>query len=442
MLCSQLFFLMKTVGKVGDNMIKILKGHLVDTAKDYTFRVMENGYLVMEDGVIRGRYRELPKEFSNMEIQDCKDQLIIPGLCDLHLHAPQFPFRGNGMDLELLDWLNTHTFPEESKYRDLEYARLCYSHFVRELKASMTTRACIFATLHVESTLLLMKMLEDSGLRTFVGKVNMDRNAPDYLREESAETSLHHTREWLERCREFKHTKPILTPRFIPSCTDELMRGLSEIKREYQICLQSHLSENPKEVEWVKELCPDSEFYLDAYEKRGNLSEDHREKVIMAHCVYSGEKEMRMLKERNVYVAHCPQSNTGLSSGIAPIREFLNKGIHVGLGSDIAGGHSLSMLRIAADTVDVSKLRWRLVDDRLKPLTVAEAFALASRGGGEYFGKVGAFDEGFEADVVVLDDSAIRGVVPMSIEDRMERAVYLSENCKITKKLIAGMEVS
>lgn len=440
-LCRQLFFDGVASGKVGDRMLKILKGHLIDTTSDSKFRIMENGYLVIEGGRIVGRFQDLPDIYANISVLDYGDRLLIPGLTDLHIHAPQFTFRSNGMDLELLDWLNTHTFPEESKYRDITYASLCYAHFVRELKESMTTRACIFATLHLHATLLLMQMLEDSGLITFVGKVNMDRNSPDYLVEESAKKSLEDTLLWLERCKGLNNTKPIVTPRFIPSCSDELMRGLADIAKKHRLGMQSHLSENPKEVEWVASLCPDSKFYLDAYEKRGHLSEEQKKSVIMAHCVYSGEREMQMLKDREVFVAHCPQSNTGLSSGIAPIRAFLNRGIRVGLGSDIAGGHSISMLRIAADAVDVSKLRWRLVDAKLKPLTVAESFALATRGGGAYFGKVGAFDAGFEADVVVLDDAAIRSVVARSLEDRIERAVYLSENCKVTTKYVRGVEI-
>lgn len=419
-------------------MIIILKGHIVDTTKERTFRILENGYLILEDAHILGRFQELPQQFANHEILNYEDRLIIPGMTDLHLHAPQFTFRGNGMDLELLDWLNTHTFPSESKFADINHAKACYAHFVAKLKESLTTRACIFATLHTDATLLLMEMLEESGLQTFVGKVNMDRNSPAYLIENNAEDSLRETKRWLKASERFQNTKPILTPRFLPSCSDALMQGLSEIGVEHGIGIQSHLSENPKEVKWVAELCPDSEFYLDAYEKRGCLSRELKNKVIMAHCVYSDEREMQMLKDRGVYVAHCPQSNTGLASGIAPVREFLNREIHVGLGSDIAGGHSLNMLRIAADTVDVSKLRWRLVDEKLKPLTVSEGFYLATRGGGSYFGNVGAFDEGYDADVLVLDDAKIGSCVPMSVEERVERAMYLSEECHLEAKFILG----
>lgn len=421
--------------------MKIIKGNLVDCDSSKKFRIREGGYLVLKGEKIVGAYdcNELPKEFENIEVEDYGDKIIIPGLSDIHLHAPQFSFRGMGMDLELLDWLNTYTFPEESKYSDLEYAKKAYELFVDTLKKSYTTRACIFATLHKEATLLLMELLEESGLVTEVGKVNMDRNSPDILIE-SCNESIEETKDWIEKSKSFKNTKPIITPRFIPTCSDELMLALSEIKKETGYNYQSHLSENPSEIAWVADLCRDSENYLDAYVKRGSM--EGGSSVIMAHCVYSDDIEMQQLKEHNIYVAHCPQSNTNLSSGIAPIREFMNRGIKVGLGSDIAAGYSISMLRIAAEAVGVSKLRWRLVDDSLAPLSSEEAFYLASRGGGSFFGKVGAFEEDFDADFVVVDDKSIRRNIEESIRDRTERMLYLSENCNIIDKYVLGKKIT
>lgn len=445
-MCGQLLLMRRTGGlcKRREEVVRrmmILKGNLIDTREDRSFRIIEGGYLAVEGESIIGSFAKLPEQYQNEEIQDYGNRLIIPGLTDLHLHAPQFAFRGNGMDLELLDWLNRHTFPEERKYADLDYAGQCYGLFVQKLKESMTSRACIFATVHVPATLLLMDMLEESGLISYVGKVNMDRNCPDYLAEESAAASLAATKEWIEKSGKYRRTRPILTPRFIPSCTDELLHSLSDWNKGLGLAFQSHLSENPNECKWVSELCPDAGFYLEAYDKRGCFPPITENKAIMAHCVYSGEEEMRLLLERKIYVAHCPQSNTGLSSGIAPVRAFLDRGIRVGLGSDIAGGHSLSMLRIAADAMDVSKLRWRLVDSSLKALRASEAFYLASRGGGSYFGKVGAFEEGYAADIVVLDDSAIQSAFETGIEERIERVMYLSEECEITAKYVAGQRI-
>lgn len=151
-----------------------------------TMEILEQQYLVCADGMVQGIYPELPQQFCGIPVEDMGDRIIIPGLTDLHVHAPQYSFRGLGMDLELLDWLNTNTFPEESKYRDPEYAKKAYDIFVKNLTHGATTRACVFATIHNEATLLLMDRLEEAGIAAMVGKVNMDRNSPDYLREASA----------------------------------------------------------------------------------------------------------------------------------------------------------------------------------------------------------------------------------------------------------------
>lgn len=418
-----------------------LKGNICFSQGKNKISVHEQSYLICENGVCAGIFKELPEGFLHIPVRDAGDSLIIPGLSDIHLHAPQYSFRGMGMDLELLDWLNTVTFPEEAKYADLDYARKAYSIFTEDLKKSPTTRACIFGTLHVESTELLMDFLEETGLKTFVGKVNMDRNGPDILQEKNAEESAKATLHWLSDTSEkYLNTKPILTPRFTPSCTDELMKKLAEIQQEYHLPVQSHLSENMGEISWVQELCPKTTFYGEAYDQFG-LFGGKGCPTIMAHCVHSPEAEIELMKKRGVYVAHCPQSNTNLSSGIAPVREYLDRGLHVGLGTDIAGGHSLSMLRAITDAIQVSKLRWRLTDDSLKALTFEEAFYLATMGGGEFFGKVGSFLDGYEFDAVILDDSFYRHPQPLSVRERLERLVYLSDDRCIKGKYVSGRKL-
>lgn len=423
----------------------VLKGNLCYSLDEQHLQVVEQGFLVCEDGVSAGVYETLPAEYREYPVVDYGDKLIVPGLVDLHVHAPQYAFRGLGMDMELLDWLNTHTFPEEAKYGDKEYAAKAYGIFADQLKHSATTRACIFATVHREATRLLMDLLEETGLKTMVGKVNMDRNTPDYLVEESAECSASETVAWLEETAgRYERTKPILTPRFTPSVTDDLMGRLKEIQKTYHLPVQSHLSENPGEIDWVKELCPWSSCYGDAYDHFGMFggaggTDDC--KTIMAHCVYSGEEERKLIKDRGVYVAHCPQSNTNLASGIAPVRRYLEEGIHIGLGSDVAGGFTESMFRAMADAVQVSKLYWRLVDDKCKPLTMEEAFYLGTKGGGSFFGAVGSFEKGYELDAVILDDAKLRHPQPLELKDRLERFIYLSDERHIVGKYVAGRKI-
>ena len=303
-----------------------LKGDILWSRTPDTLAVCPGHYVVCEDGRCAGVFPALPERFSGIPVYDYSDRLIIPGLVDLHAHAPQYAFRALGMDLELLEWLDTQTFPQEARYADLDYARRAYTLFVDDLRRSSTTRAVLFGTLHVDATLTLMGLLEDSGLITRVGKVNMDRNSPDCLREESAAASLAATRQWLDGCRDFTRSRPILTPRFIPSCSDALMEGLRDLQRETGLPVQSHLSENQGEIAWVAELCPDSAGYGDAYDRFGLFGGDGCP-TIMAHCVWSDEAERARMKQNGVFVAHCPQSNVNLSSGIAPVRAFLDEGL-------------------------------------------------------------------------------------------------------------------
>jgi len=418
----------------------VLHGDICYSETPDALRSIEDGYLVCENGVSRGAYSALPECFKNLPLLDRADKLILPGLVDLHMHAPQFAFRGIGMDLELLDWLKSYTFPEESKYRNLGYARNAYTAMVRDLAAGPNTRACIFATVHLPATRLLMDLLEGSGLVCMVGKVNMDRNCPAYLREDDAARSASDTRLWLTASEgRYKNVAPILTPRFIPVCSDELMWELAAIQKEFGLPVQSHLSESLAEIEWVRELCPKSKSYSDAYDSFGLFGGDAP--TLMAHCVWPGDDELELIKRRNVFIAHCPQSNINLASGIAPARRFLNMGIPVGLGSDVAGGCHTSIFRAMSDAIGASKLRYRLVEHGEPPLTLSEAFYMGTAGGGSFFGKVGSFDAGYELDALVVDDSKLAAPFPLTVEERLARVVYFSDDRHIAEKYVRGKAV-
>ena len=417
-----------------------LKGTICYSISPQELSITPNSYLICSQGKCAGIFPVLPEKYRGIPCTDYKDDLIIPGLTDLHVHAPQYTFRASGMDLELLDWLNTYAFPQEARYENLEFARSAYSIFAEDMKKSPNTRACIFGTLHVPATELLMELMDKTGLKTMIGKVNMDRNGSPILQETSAEASAQATVTWIEdNLNRFENTTPILTPRFTPACTDQLMAKLSQIQKKYHLPMQSHLSENFGEIEWVKELCPGTHFYGEAYHQFQLFGGDCP--TIMAHCVHSSEEELALMKKQGVYVAHCPQSNTNLSSGIAPARHYLEAGLHVGLGSDIAGGTSLSILRAMADAIQVSKLYWRLVDSSAKPLTLEEAFYLGTEGGGSFFGKVGSFREGYEFDAVILNSSTIPTPLSLSPKDRLERLVYLSDDRNITGKYVSGRKI-
>lgn len=411
-----------------------LKGNIIFTPACGRLEVRPGQYLVCEDGLVAGIFETLPERFGDIPVHDHGDRLILPGLVDLHVHASQYAYRGLGMDMELLDWLEENAFPEEARFAEQEYAAAAYRVFTDELTRSATTRACVFATVHRPATLLLMELMEKAGLRGFVGKLNMDSNCPDYLRE-TTDGSLAETRRWLEESAGFSAVRPVITPRFIPSCSEELMNGLGELQRQFGAAMQSHLSENLSEIEWVKQLRPWSRFYGEAYSRPGLFGGECP--TVMAHCIWSGEEERALMKEQGVFLAHCPQSNMNVSSGIAPVRTWLNEGQKAGLGSDVAGGAHLSIFRAMTDAIQCSKLRWRLVDDSLAALTLPEALYLATKGGGEFFGKVGSFEPGYEFDAIVMDDSALPTTRKCSFTERLERVVWLSDGLP-SAKYVAG----
>ena len=418
--------------------INILKANIVHTETSKLFNISKNGYIVVQGNCIEGVYDKLPERYKNIQVKDYVTRLIIPGFVDLHTHASQFAIKGIGYDKELIPWLETYTFPEESKFKDVSYAIKVYKEFAKELYNEGTTRAVIFATIHIEATEVLMDLLEEKGIVSYVGKVNMDRNCPDTLKEDSNE-SINNTIQWIQNCNEkYKFVKPIITPRFVPSCTSYLMKELGNIAMKNNLPVQSHLSENLSEIDWVKELHPECENYGDTYNKFNLFGQT---KTIMAHCVHLTEEEINTIAKNEVVIAHCPTSNVNLSSGIAPISKLLRKNIKIGLGSDIAGGENLSMFAVMACAIRMSKLRKVCFNNDEKPLTLQEVFYLATKGGGKFFGKVGSFEEGYEFDALVIDDDNLWKVNKGSIEERIERLVYLGDKKNIITRYVGGREI-
>ena len=235
--------------------MKILKGHLISAPTLGALEIIEHGCLVLDDGGSILSVEKAAPTNADAEVIDYGDALIMPSFVDMHLHAPQYPMLGMGMDLPLIDWLNTYTFKTEARFADNDYARRIYKKLASDLITSGTTRVCMFSSLHTDATLILMEELEKAGVTGYVGKVNMDRNGSPEL-QETTEQSMRETLRWLDECARFTAVKPILTPRFTPSCSDELMRWLGSLARERGLYVQSHLSENTGEIAWVKSSAP------------------------------------------------------------------------------------------------------------------------------------------------------------------------------------------
>ena len=401
----------------------VLHGNILTVPKLGELDAIRKGYIVLNaDGVIEGVFETLPERFQKGQLADYGDALIMQSFCDMHLHAPQYPMLGMGMDLPLLDWLNTYTFRTEARFADPDYAREHYRTFAERLVGYGTTRVCMFSSIHADATLILMEELERAGISGYVGKVNMDRNSPDYYCE-GTEESKRETLRWLDACDRFTRIRPIITPRFTPSCTDELMAWLGRTANERDLPVQSHLSENTSEIAWVRLLHPDCSQYWETYAKYGLWKSD----TLMAHCVYSDEREREAIKKHGVTVVHCADSNTNIVSGVAPIRTMLDEGIKVVLGSDIAGGAHLSMLNVIQMSIRASKIK-RIESGWKTPfLSVAEGYYLGTTAGAAYFGAKPGFQKGDKLHAVVIDDREYPDTGRLSLRERFDRAVYIAE---------------
>lgn len=417
--------------------MKAYKGNIVYAKEHDNLAVYEDGYLLVEEGKIVDLYATYPENYENLEVIDFKDNLIIPGFVDIHLHAPQINNLGLGVDMELLDWLNTYTFPEESKYKSLSYAEQSYKKLINMIWENGTTSSVIFGSIYNESNLLLANLFEQSGLKSYIGKVNMDRNSPDFYIE-NTDQSLIDTEDYINSFEKLKMVKPIITPRFVPSCTPNLMKGLGELAKKYNLKIQSHLSENRSEIDWVKELHPDCDTYLDVYEKYGLLKKGQ---TIMAHCVFSQGKELETLKKFDVMVAHAPMSNGNLASGIAPIKNFIDNDVSVGICSDISGGNDLSIARNLTMAETFGKLKWVEENSQSSYLNTTDYFHMATAGGGSFFGNVGTFEKGYDADFLVIDDSDLYDFNQRTIEERLKRYLYNGSSKNIIKRFSLGKDL-
>ena len=419
-------------------MKKVYKAHILFTKEKDQFEVFENGYIAVENGKVTGVSTNLSElDCQNAEIIDFGDKLLIPAMNDMHVHAPQVHNQGVAMDLELLPWLQNYTFPEESKYADVEYAERMYRRFLHTQWLFGTMRSVVFGTVHTESTRVLMKLYQEAGMGALVGKVAMNRNCPDALCEDVKAAVEGNERLIAEFSDVDGLVRPIITPRFVPSCTPGLLKACGELAKKYRLPVQSHLSENTSEIAWVGELETESKSYGDAYNRYGLFGQTP---TIMAHCVWTSGSELDMMKRNGVMVAHCPTSNFNIASGMAPIRTFLEEGLPIGLGSDISGGHDLNMFRMLVYAIQVSKMHYQQNHDKAF-LTLPEIFWIATKSAGSFFGKVGSFEPGYDFDALVIDD-AVLYPSEYSLLHRLERFIYVGDDRQIVHRFCRGKEVA
>ena len=361
-------------------------------------RYIPDGLLVLEAGKVKalGAYEEIKSQYADLPITTYANRLIMPGFIDLHIHFPQTEMIA-AYGEQLLEWLNKYTFPTERRFQDIAYAQTIAVAFINELLRNGTTTAVVLAAVFPESVEALFAEAERRNLCLIAGKVMMDRNAPDFLTD-TAESSYIDSKALIEKWHHRGRLRYAVTPRFAPTSTEAQLEMAQVLLQEYpDVYLHTHLSENVNEVAWVKELFPNCDGYLDAYDRAGLVGE----RSIFAHCVQLTDVEFQRLSEAKSTIAFCPTSNLFLGSGLFKLEQAksTNAPIQVGLATDVGAGTSFSMLQTANEAYKVAQLR----QQRLSPF---QALFLATLGGARALGleaELGNFDPGKAADFVVLD---------------------------------------
>jgi len=344
--------------------------------------------------VALGSRAALTKALPEAEIVDHGNKLILPGFVDAHVHYPQTAIIAS-WGKRLIDWLNTYTFPEEMRFGDAGYAAEIAARYLDLTTACGTTTVASYCTIHPESVEALFQAAQARGQRVVAGKTCMDRNAPEGL-QDTPQSAHDDSAALIQRWHGVDRITYAITPRFSPTSTPEQLDALGALWAAHPTCLmQTHLSEQLDEIEWVRSLYPEARDYLDTYERFGLL----REGAIFGHAIHLEPRERDRLRETRASLIHCPTSNTFIGSGLFDMQGLIHEGQRIGLATDTGGGSSFSMLRTMAAAYEVAQLRGT-------PLHAAQLLWLATQGSATALGlqdKVGNLAVGMEADLVVLD---------------------------------------
>jgi guanine deaminase len=417
----------------------VFHGATIHSRDTSNLELLERSTLIVSDGRISAFYKsssEIPDNAipSDAEIYDLPPgDFLIPGFVDTHNHAPQWPMRGRGQGLHILDWLDQVTFPVEARYADRAYAARIYEDTVDDFLRHGITTASYYSSRHAEATQILADTCHRKGQRAFIGKCNMDRNAPAYICESNAQTSLRETKECIEHIRALPGgadalkalVRPVVTPRFAISCTAELLQGLGDLlKQDDTLAMQTHFNEAQQEIDATRDLFPEFKgSEADLYKSFGLLNK----RSILAHCTIMTDYEKETLKELECGVAHCPIANMTVGGGfmVAPIRDFLQRGLKVGLGTDSGGGWASQMLAVVRQTMIASNAREVLSGGKDKALSLEEVFYLATMGGARVMcleEQIGNFEVGKEFDAIwVTTTSGLRSAMtPREEEDSLQ----------------------
>lgn len=413
----------------------VFRGAVVHSLSLSDLEVLEDATIIVTNGRITSLHKSsssVPQDSipPNAKIHELPTgDFLIPGFIDTHNHAPQWPMRGRGQGLHILDWLEQITFPVEGRFADSAYATDVYEDAVSDFLRHGITTASYYSSRHAEATKILAETCLRKGQRAFIGKCNMDRNAPDYLVDVDAGTSLRETRECVHHIRNLPGqqekgvtplVQPVITPRFAISCTPDLLRGLGDMLLEDPtLPMQTHFNEAAQEIDFTTSLFPEFKgSEADLYAHFNLLTP----RSILAHCTLMSAYETSKIKEYECGVAHCPIANMTVGGGfmVAPIRDFLNRGIKAGLGTDSGGGWSSSMLPVIRQALIASNAQEVLSGREDQALSLEEAFYLATLGGASVMcldDEVGNFAEGKAFDAVWVGTTRGLGSVMTPVEE-------------------------
>ena len=397
----------------------------------------EDGLLVVEDGCVRtvGEVATLAESLSDRaKITDYRGKLIVPGFIDCHVHFPQLDIIGS-FGAQLLDWLNQYAYPAEAKFADAAHAREVAAAFVDELLRNGTTTALVFGTVHPHSADAIFEAAESQGMRLVAGKVLMDSNCPEALRDDP-ESAYADSKALIERWHGRGRLGYAITPRFALTSSPEQLAAAGRLAAEYpDVWIHTHLAENMEEVAAIARQFPESRSYLDVYDGFGLL----REKSVFAHCLHMDHEDRRCMAGKGGAAAFCPTSNLFLGSGLFDLPAMRAAGVSSGLGTDVGGGTSLSLLRTASEAYKVLHMQEHA-------LPSMQALYLATLGAAETLrldDRIGNFAAGKEADFVVLDVegsslSARRCAATASIEEKLFALMTLADDRHVAATYLLG----
>ena len=421
----------------------ILCGDLLDftddpaVAGDSAVRYQAQGALVIIDGLIvaRGPEAEILAQYpSGFTLRRHTGQLIIPGLIDCHVHFAQTEMIA-AYGEQLLTWLTEHAFPAEEKFSDPVYAAKIAEIFTSELLNNGTTTALVFGTVHPQSVEALFGVAEAKNMRLIAGKVMMDRNCPETL-QDTAASSYTESKALIDKWHGRGRLAYALTPRFAPTSTPAQLAACRALMAEYpDVYMQTHVSENQQECEWVKELFPASADYVGVYEDAGLL----RKRSVLAHGIHLNERELTAIHDHHTAIAHCPTSNLFIGSGLFNLQAVRDHKITIGMGTDVGGGSSFSLLQTFNEAYKVQQLQGN-------KLSAFEGLYLSTLGGARALdleGTIGQLEIGAEADIAVLDLAAtpfleFRLQQSDSLHDKLFALMILGDDRSIAATYLMG----